>query len=82
MLQYVEISLARPSIISGVIQTIPMCLSMVDIVLLISGGGLGKQILEALQHAAKGMGLLGGFAIHFLAMVMDRIVAGAVRRDG
>ncbi|MEM6464669.1 MAG: hypothetical protein AAF724_22445 [Pseudomonadota bacterium] len=48
--------------------------------LLIGGGGLGKVILEALQFAAKGPGLLGGFAILFVAMVIDRIVQGAFRR--
>ena len=37
-------------------------------------------ILEALQFAAKGPGLLGGFAILFVAMVIDRIVQGAFRR--
>lgn len=82
LLKDVEIPLALPSIMTGVNQTILMCLSMVVIISLIGGGGLGKVILEALQYAAKGPGLLGGFAILFLAMVMDRIVQGAFRRDG
>ncbi|MGB7240572.1 MAG: ABC transporter permease subunit [Sulfitobacter sp.] len=81
-LKDVEIPLALPSIMAGVNQTILMCLSMVVIISLIGGGGLGKEILEALQYAAKGPGLLGGFAILFLAMVMDRIVQGAFRREG
>jgi len=80
LLRDVEIPLALPSIMAGVNQTILMCLSMVVIISLIGGGGLGKVILEALQYAAKGPGLLGGFAILFLAMVMDRIVQGAFRR--
>ena len=80
LLKDVEIPLALPSIMTGVNQTILMCLSMVVIISLIGGGGLGKEILEALQYAAKGPGLLGGFAILFLAMVMDRIVQGAFRR--
>ena len=78
-LKDVEIPLAMPSIMAGVNQTILMCLSMVVIISLIGGGGLGKEILEALQYAAKGPGLLGGFAILFLAMVMDRVVQGAFR---
>jgi glycine betaine/proline transport system permease protein len=78
-LKDVEIPLAMPSIMAGVNQTILMCLSMVVIISLIGGGGLGKEILQALQYAAKGPGLLGGFAILFLAMVMDRIVQGAFR---
>ncbi len=81
LLKDVEIPLALPSIMTGVNQTILMCLSMVVIISLIGGGGLGKEILEALQYAAKGPGLLGGFAILFCAMVIDRIVQGAFRRE-
>ncbi len=79
VLRDVEIPLALPSIMAGVNQTILMCLSMVVIISLIGGGGLGKVILEALQYAAKGPGLLGGLAILFCAMVIDRIVQGAFR---
>ncbi len=81
LLKDVEIPLALPSVMTGVNQTILMCLSMVVIISLIGGGGLGKEILEALQYAAKGPGLLGGFAILFVAMVIDRIVQGAFRRE-
>ena len=81
LLKDVEIPLALPSIMTGVNQTILMCLSMVVIISLIGGGGLGKEILEALQYAAKGPGLLGGFAILFVAMVLDRIIQGAFRRE-
>lgn len=80
LLTDVELPLALPSIMTGVNQTILICLSMVVINSLIGGGGLGKEILEALQFAAKGSGLLGGLAILFLAMVMNRIVQGAFRR--
>ncbi|MDH3667504.1 MAG: ABC transporter permease subunit [Paracoccaceae bacterium] len=81
LLRDVEIPLALPSIMTGVNQTILMCLSMVVIISLIGGGGLGKEILEALQYAAKGPGLLGGFAILFCAMIMDRVAQGAFRRE-
>ena len=81
LLKDVEIPLALPSIMTGVNQTILMCLSMVVIISLIGGGGLGKDVLEALQYAAKGQGLLAGFAILFLAMVIDRVVQGAFRRE-
>ena len=81
LLKDVEVPLALPSIMAGVNQTILMCLSMVVIISLIGGGGLGQVILEALQFAAKGEGLLGGFAILFCAMVIDRIVQGAFRRE-
>ncbi|TAL82128.1 MAG: ABC transporter permease subunit [Candidimonas sp.] len=80
LLMDVEIPLALQSIMTGVNQTILMCLSMVVIVSLIGGGGLGKVILDALQFAAKGQGILGGIAILFCAMILDRIVQGAVLR--
>ena len=80
ILRDVELPLATPSIMTGVNQTILMCLSMVVIISLIGGGGLGQEILEALLFAAKGPGILGGLAILFVAMVIDRIVQGAFRR--
>lgn len=76
----VELPLALPSIMTGINQTILMSLSMVVIASLIGAEGLGALILEALQYAAKGQGLLGGLAILFCAMVIDRIAQGAYRR--
>ena len=76
----VELPLAMPSIMAGVNQTILMSLSMVVIASLIGAEGLGALILEALQYAAKGQGLLGGLAILFCAMVIDRIAQGVYRR--
>lgn len=76
----VELPLAMPSIMTGINQTILMALSMVVIASLIGAGGLGALILEALQYAAKGQGLLGGLAILACAMVIDRIAQGVYRR--
>ncbi len=76
----VELPLALPSIMTGINQTILMSLSMVVIASLIGAEGLGALILEALQYAAKGQGLLGGLAILFCAMVIDRIAQGVYRR--
>ncbi|MGI9374151.1 MAG: ABC transporter permease [Hyphomicrobiales bacterium] len=80
LLTNVEIPLAMPSIMTGINQTILMSLSMVVIASLIGAEGLGALILEALQYAAKGQGLLGGLAILFCAMVIDRIAQGMYRR--
>ena len=52
--------LAMPSIMTGVNQTILMCLSMVVIASLIGAKGLGQDVLVALQYAAKGQGMLAG----------------------
>lgn len=80
LLRHVELPLAMPSIMTGINQTILMSLSMVVIASLIGAEGLGALILEALQYAAKGQGLLGGLAILFCAMVIDRIAQGMYRK--
>ena len=76
----VELPLAMPSIMTGVNQTILMCLGMVVIASLIGADGLGKEVLVALQYAAKGDGLLAGLAILVCAMIIDRIVQGRFAR--
>jgi glycine betaine/proline transport system permease protein len=73
----VDLPLALPSIMTGINQTILMCLSMVVIASLIGAKGLGGEILIALQYAAVGDGLLAGLAILVCAMVIDRIVQGS-----
>lgn len=75
----VELPLARASILAGVNQTILMCLSMVVIASLIGAQGRGAIVLQSLQYAAKGKGLLAGLAILLRAMVIDRIVQGSFR---
>lgn len=75
----VDIPLAMPSIMTGVNQTLLMCLSMVVIASLIGAKGLGEDVLSALQYAAVGQGILSGFAILMCAIVLDRIVQGRER---
>jgi glycine betaine/proline transport system permease protein len=79
LLTRVDLPLALPSIMAGINQTILMCLSMVVIASLIGAKGLGEDVLNALQYAAVGQGLLAGFAILLCAMVIDRIVQGRSR---
>ena len=81
LMRNVEIPLAMPSIMTGINQTILMCLSMVVIASLIGAKGLGQDVLVALQYAAKGQGMLAGLAILFVAMVIDRIIQGHYRRS-
>lgn len=79
LLTRVDLPLAAPSIMAGVNQTILMCLSMVVIASLIGAKGLGEDVLNALQYAAVGQGLLAGLAILLCAMIIDRIVQGRTR---
>lgn len=80
LLTKVDLPLAMPSIMAGINQTILMCLSMVVIASLIGAKGLGEDVLNALQYAAVGQGLLAGLAILLCAMVIDRVVQGRQRR--
>lgn len=81
LMRNIEIPLAMPSIMTGINQTILMCLSMVVIASLIGAKGLGQDVLIALQYAAKGQGMLAGLAILFVAMVIDRIIQGHYHRS-
>jgi glycine betaine/proline transport system permease protein len=76
MLLKVDLPLAMPSIMTGVNQTILMCLSMVVVASLIGAKGLGEEVLDALMYANEGQGVLAGLAILFCAMILDRIVQG------
>lgn len=77
LLVKVELPLAIPAIMAGINQTIMMSLSMVVIAALIGAGGLGYDVLFALQHVEAGRGILSGIAIALCAMMMDRIVQGS-----
>ena len=77
LLTHVDLPLAAPSIRAGINQTIMLSLAMVVVASLIGAKGLGEDVLEALQYANVGQGILAGFAILFCAMILDRIVQGA-----
>ncbi|MBX2855751.1 MAG: ABC transporter permease subunit [Rhodobacteraceae bacterium] len=77
LLTRVDLPLAAPSIRAGINQTIMLSLAMVVVASLIGAKGLGEDVLEALQYANVGQGILAGFSILFCAMMLDRIVQGA-----
>jgi glycine betaine/proline transport system permease protein len=80
LLAKVEMPLAFPSLLAGVNQVIMMSLSMVVIAGLIGAGGLGVDVIRALNFLQIGQGFLAGIAIVLMAMTLDRIVRG--RGDG
>ena len=79
LLTKVDLPLAAPSIRAGINQTIMLSLAMVVVASLIGAKGLGEDVLEALQYANVGQGILAGFSILFCAMMLDRIVQGRNR---
>ncbi len=80
LLRKVELPLAVPSVLAGINQVIMMSLSMVVIAGLIGAGGLGVDVIRALNFLQIGQGFLVGIAIVLMAMTLDRIVRG--RGDG
>ena len=76
LMSKVDLPLAAPSIRAGINQTIMLSLAMVVVASLIGAKGLGEDVLEALQYANVGQGILAGFAILFCALILDRIVQG------
>ncbi len=76
LLWKVDLPLASRTIMAGVNQTILLSLAMVVVASLIGAKGLGEDVLQALQYAAAGQGILAGLAILFCAIILDRIVTG------
>jgi glycine betaine/proline transport system permease protein len=77
----VQLPLALPTLMAGVNQTIMMALGIVVIAALIGAGGLGREVLIALQRLRVGEGLEAGLAIVFMAIVLDRISHGFAQQD-
>jgi glycine betaine/proline transport system permease protein len=72
----VQIPLAMPTIMAGLNQTLMLSLSMVVIIALIAGGGLGQEILRSVGRLDIGRAVTSGFAVLILAIVLDRISQG------
>ncbi len=77
----VQLPLAMPTIMAGVNQTIMMALGIVVIAALIGAGGLGREVLIALQRLEVGKALEAGLAIVFMAILLDRISYGFSKVD-
>lgn len=69
----VKLPYAMPAIMAGISQTIMMALSMVIIASMVGAGGLGNEVLSAIQRLDIGQGLASGLSVVLLAMVVDRL---------
>ncbi len=69
----VQLPLALPTIMAGLNQSLMMALSMVVIVALIAGGGLGQEILRAVGRLEIDRAVTSGLAVLSLAVILDRI---------
>ena len=75
----VQIPMALPTIMAGVNQTTMMALGMVTIASMVAAGGLGDNVLRALQKNQSGNGAIAGLAIVFLAIIIDRLTQSVAR---
>ena len=78
----VQLPLALPTIMAGVNQCIMMALSMSVISAMIGGGGLGRNVLSAMQMVDIGLGVESGIAIVLLAILLDRITEKIANTKG
>ncbi len=69
----VKLPLALPTIMAGLNQTLMLALSMVVIVALIAGGGLGQAIFRAVNNNDIGTAVQSGLVVVLLAILLDRI---------
>ncbi|MEO0923402.1 MAG: ABC transporter permease subunit [Pseudomonadota bacterium] len=76
----VEIPLALPNIMAGINQTIMMSLAMVVIASLVSAPGLGVLVLRGIRNLELGVGLIAGFCIVLLAVILDRVSKASLAR--
>ena len=79
-LNRVQIPLALPNIMAGINQTIMMSLAMVVIASLVSAPGLGVLVLRGIRNLELGVGLVAGFCIVLLAIILDRATKAALGR--
>jgi len=77
----VQIPQALPTIMEGVNQTLMMAMSMVVTTSMIGASGLGMEVLIAVNRVEIGRGLIYGSAVVVLAIILDRITQGMVKRS-
>ena len=71
--------MALPTIMAGINQTTMMALAMVTIASMVAAGGLGDNVLRAIQKNEVGNGVIAGLAIVFMAIVIDRLTQAVAR---
>lgn len=80
LLTKVQVPMAIPTIMAGINQTTMMALAMVVIASLVGAGGLGEDVNRALGRQEPGAAAIGGMSIVILAIVIDRVTQGVVKK--
>lgn len=76
LLWKVELPFALPQIRAGLTQTIMLSLSMTVFAALVAGGGLGEDVVRALNTLNGPMGFEAGILIVLIAITLDRFLNG------
>jgi len=76
----VQVPQALPTIMEGVNQTIMFAMGMVVTCALIGANGLGMEILVATNRTEMGRALMPGVSIVFVAIILDRLTQGTVKK--
>ncbi|OLT55427.1 proline/glycine betaine ABC transporter permease [Cellulosimicrobium sp. CUA-896] len=80
ILRQIQLPLALPTIMAGVNQVIMLALSMVVLAGLVGSGGLGEDVVAALQRVDVALGFEAGIAVVILAMFLDRVTSALGER--
>ncbi|MDF9875394.1 ABC transporter permease [Cellulosimicrobium cellulans] len=80
ILRQIQLPLALPTIMAGVNQVIMLSLSMVVIAGMVGAGGLGDDVVAALQRVDVALGFEAGLAVVILAMFLDRVTSALGNR--
>ena len=81
ILTRIRLKLALPEILLGLNQTIMFALSMLVITALVGTRDLGQEVYIALTKADPGRGLVAGLAVAFIAIIADRLIHAAARKQ-
>ena len=65
---------------TGVNQTLMMAMSMVVTTSMIGATGLGMEVLISVNRVEIGRGLISGTAVVIIAVILDRITQGLVKK--
>lgn len=77
----VQIPQALPTIMTGINQTMMMAVAMVVTCAMIGANGLGMEVLIAINRMESGRGIVAGFAIVIIAIIIDRLTQSFVRKE-
>ncbi|SHE10871.1 Glycine betaine/L-proline transport system permease protein proW [Chlamydia abortus] len=77
----IQLPLAAPTIMAGINQTVMLSLSMVVIASMIGAQGLGADVYKAVTQLKIGEGFQAGLAVVILAILLDRLSQGMMKKD-